>query len=171
MLNEMDEVKKIETLNIYTDGGSRGNPGPSAIGIVIVCENQNIIHTHKECIGEGTNNQAEYKALIKALQLARTYCTKKVSCVSDSELLVRQLTGVYGIKNEKLRHLFDEIKKLEKAFDEVTYTHVRREHKFIVIADRLVNEALDDGLLMDEFKRQDCIANKMDRLDRLNKPV
>ena len=162
---------KVENLHVYTDGGSRGNPGPSAIGIVLLDENENVIHTHKECIGEGTSNQAEYKALIKALQLARTYCSKKVSCVSDSELLVRQLTGVYGVKNEKLTRLFDEIKKLEKAFDEVTYTHVRREHKFIVIADRLVNEALDDGLLMDELKRQDYIAEKMERLHRLSSKI
>ena len=140
----MDEVKKIENLNVYTDGGSRGNPGPSAIGIVLLDENENIIHTHKEYIGEGTNNQAEYRALIKALQLARTYCSKKISCVSDSELLVRQLTGVYEVRNEKLRPLFDEIKKLEKEFDEVSYNHQRREHKFIVIADRLVNDALDE---------------------------
>ena len=167
----MDEVKKIEALNVYTDGGSRGNPGPSAIGVVLVDENQNIIHTHKECIGEGTNNQAEYKALIKALELARKYCTKKISCVSDSELLVKQLTGVYRIKNEKLRPLFYEIKKLEKAFDEVTYTHVRREHKFIVIADRLVNQALDDELMKEELKHQDYIAEKMDGPYRIEKQV
>ena len=159
---------KNENLNIYTDGGSRGNPGPSAIGIVFVDENENVIHQHKECIGEGTSNQAEYKALIKALELAQAYCSKKVSCVSDSELLVRQLIGVYSIRNEKLRPLFDEIKQLEKSFDEVNYNHRRREHKFIVIADRLVNEALDDGLLIEEFKHQDEVAKKMDRLYRLN---
>ena len=167
----MDEVKKIENLNVYTDGGSRGNPGPSAIGILFVDRKENISHRHKEFIGEGTSNQAEYKALIKALQLAKGYCSKKISCVSDSELLVRQLTGVYEVRNEKLRALFDEVKKLEKAFDEVTYTYVRREHKFIVIADRLVNEALDDELLINEFKHQDEVAKKIDRLHRLEKQI
>lgn len=167
----MDEVKKIENLNVYTDGGSRGNPGPSAIGIVLLDENENVILKHGEYIGEGTNNQAEYKALIKALQLAQAYCSKKVSCVSDSELLVRQLTGVYEVRNEKLRPLFDEIKKLEKSFDEITYTPVRREHKFIVIADRLVNEALDDESMKGELKRQDYIAEKMDKLYRTEKQI
>lgn len=136
--------KKIETLYVYTDGGSRRNPGPSAIGIVFVDENKNIIHKHKECIGHGTNNQAEYKALIKALELATAYCRKKIICFSDSELLTKQLHGDYRIKNETLRNLVYDIKNREKVFDEVVYNHKKREHQFIRLADKLVNEALDD---------------------------
>ena len=135
---------KIENLHVYTDGGSRGNPGPSAIGIVFVDENENIIDIHKECTGEGTNNQAEYTALIKALELATGHCRRKISCFSDSELMVKQLNGSYRIKKERLRNLFYKVKEKEKAFDEVIYNHKRRENKFIAVADKLVNSALDD---------------------------
>ena len=135
---------KIENLHVYTDGGSRGNPGSSAIGVVLIDENENMIHTHKECIGDGTNNQAEYTALIKALELAAGHCRRKINCFSDSELMVRQLNGLYRIKDKKLRNLFYKVKDRETAFEEVIYNHKRRENKFIKVADELVNSALDD---------------------------
>ena len=134
---------KILTLYVYTDGGSRGNPGPAAIGIVFFDENKNKIAEHKECIGEATNNQAEYIALIRALELATAYCRRTIRCFLDSELVVRQLNGRYRIKNEKLRELFYILKDREKAFEKVIYHHVRRTNKFIQYADRLVNEALE----------------------------
>ncbi len=134
---------KILTLYVYIDGGSRGNPGPSAIGIVFYDENKNKIAEHKECIGECTNNQAEYKALIRGLELATAYCRKKIMCFMDSELVVRQLSGVYRIKNEKLRELFYILKDREKPFEEVVYNPTKRTNQFIQYADKLVNDALD----------------------------
>jgi len=140
---EYIKQQKILTLHIYTDGGSRGNPGPSAIGIVFYDENKNKIAEYKECIGEGTNNQAEYKALIRGLELATAYCRKKILCFLDSELVVRHLSGMYRIKNEELRRLFYILKDREKPFEEVVYNHTKRTNQFIQYADKLVNDALD----------------------------
>jgi|SRR3989344_7234350 len=136
-------MPKYNKIYVYSDGGSRGNPGASAIGIVIFDVDKNEICRYSECIGEGTNNQAEYKALIKALGLATAHCRNEVVCFLDSELVVRQTSGVYAIKNEKLKELFYILKNKEDAFEKVTYNHVPRTNKFIEIADRLVNKALD----------------------------
>ena len=144
-MEPQDYVKqpKILTLYVYSDGGSRGNPGPSAIGIVFFNEAKEKIAEYKECIGECTNNQAEYKALIKALELATAYCRKTIMCFLDSELVVKQLSGTYRIKKEELRRLFYLLKDRERAFERVVYNHAKREHQFILHADRLVNDALD----------------------------
>ncbi len=140
---EFINQSKISTLNVYTDGGSRGNPGPSAIGIVFFDENKNKVAEYNECIGECTNNQAEYRALIKALELSTAYCRKTVNCFLDSELVVRQLNGRYRIKKEELRALFYILKDREHAFEKVVYNHTKRENQFIQRADKLVNDALD----------------------------
>jgi len=137
------ENRKILTLYVYTDGGCRGNPGPGAIGIVFFDENKNKIAEYKECIGKCTNNQAEYQALIKALELAKTHCRKEILCFLDSELVVRQISGRYKIKKEELRRLSCLLKDREKAFEKVAYNHVKRENQFIQYADKLVNDALD----------------------------
>jgi len=134
---------KILTLYIYTDGGCRGNPGPGAIGIVFFDENNNKIAEYKECIGDCTNNQAEYRAVIKALELSTAHCRKKLLCFLDSELVVKQLSGAYRIKNEELRRLFYLLKDRERAFEQVVYNHVKRENQFIKYADKLVDDALD----------------------------
>ena len=134
---------KILTLYAYTDGGSRGNPGPSAIGIAFYNENKEKVAEYKECIGECTNNQAEYKALIKTLELATAHCRKTINCFLDSELVVRQLSGMYRIKKEELRALFYILKDRENAFEKVVYNHTKRENQFIQYADKLVNDALD----------------------------
>lgn len=136
-------VKKILTLYVYTDGGSRGNPGPAAIGIVFFDEDKNKIAEHKECIGEKTNNQAEYHALIRGLELATAHCRKKIMCFLDSELVVRHLSGRYRIKNTELRRLFYILKDREKPFEEVVYNHVKNSNQFIQYADKLVNDALN----------------------------
>ncbi len=135
--------QKILTLYVYSDGGSRGNPGPSAIGVVFYDKNKNKIAEYKECVGDCTNNQAEYKAIIKALELATAHCRKKLMCFMDSELVVKQLSGAYRIKNEKLRELFYILKDRERAFEEVVYNHTKRTNQFIQHADKLVNDALD----------------------------
>ena len=137
-------MNENKNLSIYTDGGSRGNPGPSAIGIIFVDENEKIIYQYKECIGKSTNNEAEYKALIKALEIAKNYYTKKIICFSDSELLVNQLTGIYKIKKEHLKKLFYKIKEIEKNFEKIIYNQIERENEFIKISDKLVNIALNE---------------------------
>ena len=139
----MSKNVKTKVLYIYSDGGSRGNPGAGAIGIIFLDENKKKIGQNKEVIGEVTNNQAEYKALIKALELATSYCRYKIVCFLDSELVVKQITGQYRIKNEKLRDLFYQVKEKEKAFQEVVYNHVKRNNQYIQQADKLVNDALN----------------------------
>lgn len=129
---------------IYTDGGSRGNPGPAGIGILILDENKRPLKEYKEYIGKTTNNQAEYKALIKALELASSYTKGEVFCTLDSELVVRQLDGQYSIKNNNLKNLFLQLKKIEKGFEKISYTHVKRENPFIKRVDMMVNEVLDE---------------------------
>ncbi len=129
---------------IYTnsDGGARGNPGPGAIG-VIVRKNNQILKKYSAKIGRVTNNVAEYKALIKALGLASKYTKTELTCILDSELVVRQLIGKYKVKNPKLKELFLKAKKLEEKFKKVRYKHVYRVDKFQVIADALLNEKFD----------------------------
>jgi len=129
-------------LFVYSDGGARGNPGKAAIGIIFLDENERIIEKHKEYIGIKTNNEAEYLAIIKALEIAKKYA-KKVHIHSDSELVVRQLNGEYKVKKKELKELFEQVEKIEKEFEEVSYQNVKRENEFIQQADKLVNEALD----------------------------
>jgi ribonuclease HI len=126
-------------IEIYSDGGSRGNPGEAAIGVIIL-DDSGIIKMHKEKIGKATNNAAEYKAAIKGLELAKNY--KEVIFYLDSELVCRQLKGEYKVKDKKLAKLFNEAKKLEKKIG-VIWKNVPRENKFMQEADKLVNEALD----------------------------
>jgi len=130
---------------IYTnsDGGSRGNPGPGAIG-VIVRRDGKILTKYSAKIGKNvTNNIAEYEALISALKLA-SKCTKnEITCYLDSELIVKQLLGKYRVKNQKLLELFLKVQKLQENFTKIRYLHVSRWNKFQRIADELVNEELD----------------------------
>lgn len=128
---------------IHADGGSRKNPGAAAIGIVIFDENQKELETYRECIGNTTNNVAEYKALIKALQLAAKYTREEVHIFMDSELIINQVSGMYRIKSPKLFSLFQQVKDYERAFIKVVYTYIPRSNKYQSIADKLVNEALD----------------------------
>lgn len=129
---------------IYTnsDGGARGNPGPGAIGIIVRKNNQ-ILKEYSAKIGRATNNVAEYKALIKALELASKYTKTELTCILDSELVVRQLTGKYRVKNPQLKKLFSKAKKLEKKFKKIRYRQVSRWNKFQRIPDCLLNEELD----------------------------
>jgi len=132
------------TFTLCSDGGARGNPGPAAIGIVLVDQDGKIIQQYKAAIGVATNNQVEYRALLKGMELAAIYWKGDLACISDSELLIKQLNGQYRVKNEELRALFFQVKKAESPFRHVTYKHVPRTHDLAVVADRLVNEALDE---------------------------
>ncbi len=129
---------------IYTDGGSRGNPGRAGIGFVIWDSKYKKIAEHKEYIGITTNNVAEYTALIKGLEKCKSVTKEEVSVFMDSELIVRQMQGKYKVKTEHIKPLFSQVKKLELSFKKVTFTHVPRENVYQKEADRLVNEALDE---------------------------
>lgn len=141
---------------IYTnsDGGARGNPGPGAIGGIVRKEGE-ILTKYSEFIGERvTNNVAEYEALIKALDMAIKF-GKEVTCILDSELVVRQMLGEYKVKNPKLRELFLKAQKAQDKFDKVRYLHARRDDKFQEIADGLVNEELNKrGFYKSTYKRK-----------------
>ena len=126
---------------LSTDGGARGNPGPAAFGYVLETEDGTVLAAHGERIGVATNNVAEYRALVAGLEKALELAVDEVDVVSDSELLVRQMTGQYKVKNEALRKLSLEAAALARRLRRVTYRSVPREHN--ELADRLVNEALD----------------------------
>src|SRR5690606_1704260 len=115
-------------LHTYTDGRARGNPGPAAIGVVVKNTDGDVIATHKAYVGEATNNQAEYRALIKALEMAREAGAEEVVCHLDSELVVKQLKREYKVKNENIAQLFVLAWNLSTGFRKVTFTHVRREY-------------------------------------------
>lgn len=124
-----------------SDGGSRGNPGEGAIGVIVRNENK-IIAKHSEKIGTCTNNIAEYQALIKALELAGKHTNGEITCFLDSELVVKQLLGEYRVKNEKILPLFLKIQKLQENFAKVKYVYVSRWDKYQQIADELLNDEL-----------------------------
>ena len=126
---------------LFTDGGARGNPGPAAYGYVLEADDGTLLAAHGERIGVATNNVAEYRALIAGLEKALELGVDEVGVVSDSELLVKQMTGEYRVKNEALKKLNDQAERVARRIGEVSYTAVRREHN--ELADRLVNEALD----------------------------
>ena len=135
---------------IYTDGGARGNPGPAAAGAVLLDEKGEVLGEVSDYLGETTNNVAEYEALVRSLVLAVTLFGNKLKTMHvdvrmDSELIVRQMTGLYKVKNENLKILFSRVAtlRLEHA-PNTTFTHVRREQN--KHADRLVNEAIDGRL-------------------------
>ena len=129
-------------LTIYTDAGARGNPGPAAIAILIFQEGK-LLRQHGEYIGEATNNQAEYRAVIKALELAAELGAREIRIFTDSELVARQLQGRYRLKNAGLKPLHEQAKALEKGFEKVTWGSVPRENPHTRRADRLVNGVLD----------------------------
>jgi len=126
---------------LYTDGGSRGNPGPAAFAYVLEADDGTVLAAHGERIGVATNNVAEYRGLVAGLAKAVELAVPDVEVVSDSELLVKQMLGEYKVKNEALRELSLEAARLARQLDNVDYRHVRRAHN--ELADRLVNEALD----------------------------
>ncbi len=129
---------------LHTDGGARGNPGPAAIGVVLEFPETNQPKIFlAETIGESTNNVAEYRALIRGLEEARTHGAQEVACFLDSELVVRQLTGIYRMRDPRLRAHAAYVTDLARYFHRVTYTSIpRKENR---AADALVNRALDEA--------------------------
>jgi ribonuclease HI len=134
---------KYNKLIINTDGGARGNPGPAGIGAVIKDEEGNIILTISEYIGETTNNQAEYRAVIAAIEKSKEIGAEELEFILDSELVVNQLKREYKVKNKELAPLFVKIYNASLSFKKVSFRHVRRELN--KEADKLANEAMDRG--------------------------
>ena len=124
------------------DGGSRGNPGPAAYGVVVRDPRGEIVARLKKYIGNNTNNVAEYFGLIAALDYAQTHEIRALRIESDSELLVKQMHGKYRVKSEELRPLFERAKKMSQMFESFRIGHVYREQNRE--ADALVNQALDE---------------------------
>jgi ribonuclease HI len=130
-------------LYTYSDGGARGNPGPAAIGVVLCDEHGTVVQEASNTIGERTNNQAEYEAMLLALELARARNARRLRCFADSELLIYQIQGSYKIKNEALKRLAEKVKSLTAGFESVTFQQVPRSHPMIARADKLLNQTLD----------------------------
>ena len=136
-----------EHLIVYTDGGSRGNPGPSALGVYATDEKENHVGSYNEALGVKTNNEAEYAAVLFALKKIKALAGKentkkmKVEIRADSELLVRQLNHQYKIESDTVIVPFIKIWNLMIDYGEVRFVHVPREKNRE--ADRLVNQALD----------------------------
>jgi len=127
----------------HSDGGARGNPGPAGYGVVIKDESGRTVAALSEYLGRQTNNFAEYQGLIAALEYALKHGPKALKLISDSELLVRQIKGIYKVKNATLQDLHARAKELIKQLDWFSIGHALREHN--QEADRLANEAMDRG--------------------------
>jgi len=141
----------MDKIYINTDGGSRGNPGPAAVGVVFFNAEGEVIHEHKECIGRGTNNEAEYQAIIKALEILtkskwfaeNNIAEKEVICRLDSQLVVEQINGNYKIKQDHLKLFIAQIRQMIAQMQlNISFIHIPREEN--KLADKLVNQALDN---------------------------
>jgi len=138
----------MNKVTIYTDGGARGNPGPAALGVLFLGEKGQILKEYSQYLGEKTNNEAEYLALIFALKKAKALFGKEkieslpIDLKSDSELLIRQMKGEYKIKTPAIQNLFLEAWNLKIEFKNLKFYSVSREEN--KRADKLVNEALDN---------------------------
>ncbi|MBU0743012.1 ribonuclease HI family protein [bacterium] len=133
-----------QVLEIWTDGASRGNPGPASIGIVFGQHGGEKLCCHAEKIGRATNNAAEYQAVLRALLFVRDWGVRRVLLNLDSELVARQLSGQYRVKSQDLLPFYRQVISLMRSLDKVTIRHVRRDHN--KLADRLANLALDNKI-------------------------
>ncbi len=133
--------KEIDLIIVNTDGGSRGNPGESGIGVAIFDKDSNLIHEACDYLGIATNNIAEYKALILGIKLSMEYNAKEILFKSDSELMVKQIKGEYRVKNPQLKLLFTEVKELLRRLPNWKIMHVRREENSE--ADLMANKGID----------------------------
>ncbi len=141
---ESRENPPAHYLIAHSDGGARGNPGPAGYGVVIQDEKGNKVAALSEYLGHQTNNFAEYQGLIAALEYAIQHGPKALKLISDSELLVRQIKGIYKVKNEVLKDLHGRAKELIAKLDWFSIGHALREHN--QEADRLANDAMDKGM-------------------------
>jgi ribonuclease HI len=129
-------------LDVYTDGASRGNPGPAAYGFIFV-RNTEIIFEDSGTLGKTTNNTAEYYAILSALKKAQEFARESVTVYSDSELVIKQINNQYRITKPHLAQLRVELAIVEKNFRDIHFRNVPRENRFIRRCDELCNQALD----------------------------
>jgi ribonuclease HI len=130
-------------LSVYSDGGARGNPGPAAIAFLILAENGQVLKSGSRYLGKRTNNQAEYEALIAALEAAKAIGNGEVTCHLDSEVVAKHLKGEYRVRNPELRKLWTKVQELKQCFGKVSFVNVPRTNSYIHEADALVNQTLD----------------------------
>ena len=131
-------------LKIFSDGGARGNPGPAAIGFLILSTTGQVLMTHSRYLGFRTNNQAEYEALIAALEAAVKLNAVEITCHLDSQLVVKQVIGEYHVRNTELRKLWRKVQELSGSFKKAIFLSVPRTNSQIQKADLLVNNELDE---------------------------
>lgn len=131
-------------LKIYTDGASRGNPGPASIGFLVLDSENKEVLKKAELVGKTTNNQAEYEAVIRALKEASELTKGYIDLFSDSQLLVKQLNGKWNVKDSKIKSLYSKVIELVNQFEGVEFHKLPRENSKIARADRLCNEKLDE---------------------------
>ena len=132
-----------QPLSLYTDGASRGNPGPAAIAYAIYDRMGQLIEKDARCIGRHTNNEAEYEAVLWGLQKVTERRCTSVRAFSDSELVVRQVTGKYETKDRRMAIYAEKVRKYKKIFGSFELASVPRENPRTKLVDELVNEALD----------------------------
>jgi ribonuclease HI len=142
--NDSRENPPEHYLVAHIDGGARGNPGPAGYGVVIQDQSRGKVAHLSEYLGRQTNNFAEYQGLIAALEYALQNGPKALKVISDSELLVRQIKGIYKVKNATLQDLHSRARELIAKLDWFSISHALREHN--TEADRLANEAMDQGM-------------------------
>ena len=130
-------------LSVYSDGASRGNPGPSAIAFMILSDNNRVLKKNSEYLGIRTNNQAEYEALISALKFASKLTGQEVICYLDSALVVKHLNGDYRVRNPQLKLLWQKVHELVQGFQKTSFIHVPRSDRYIQRVDQLANQALN----------------------------
>jgi len=130
-------------VTIYSDGASRGNPGDSAIAYMILDEAGKVLKKHARYLGKRTNNQAEYEALISALTAAAQITNQNVTCKLDSELVAKQLNGLYRVRNPELKMLWQKAQQLKQKYKKVAFTHTARTNPHIQEVDLAANHILN----------------------------
>jgi ribonuclease HI len=151
----------MTTYTLRTDGGARGNPGPAAAAFVLESEDGAVVRSGGRFLGDATNNVAEYEALIWGLETALDHGVRRLKVCADSELVVRQVNGVYKVKHPNMKPLHAKVTALMRRFERVDVGHVRRSDN--TLADALANEAMDtrsevgDGLAPDGGLRQGAL--------------
>jgi len=140
LINNPEKPVSVERVVICADGASLGNPGPAAIGATVKDEQGRLVASISQAIGRTTNNQAEYRALIAALEEATRLGAREVTINLDSELIVRQVNGKYRVKNAALKPLYQQVKEFQSRFESFTITHIPRQQN--KEADRLAHIAL-----------------------------
>lgn len=134
----------VESVQMFADGASRGNPGPASYGVVFKDEQGQVVDSLSQAIGKATNNAAEYSGLIGGLKAALESGVKHIHVFLDSELVVKQMKGLYRVRNHAIKVYYDEAIGLSAQFESFTIDHVRRAQN--AEADALANQALDDAL-------------------------